>query len=1222
MAIEPRHGSSSVTRGTGANGGPLSSHPEAGRVGAGVPSVLASGTVSPVVGPTPTSETEGSVAVRTEPQAAPSGGSLSDHGGGDPNHPDSVAGTKQGTSDERPAAGGSGGLLEPTSRTAYPYAASAGVPDSDAGSAHAIGSGSVLQQQVPGGTQAVEFQDFTAALALGQGGDEPPVSEVLFPVSLGDPCFPCPPCECDKPDGDKKDGKPEGGGESEPPAQPGMSGDGGKDGKPVGGDGATPKGGEPSRTPGKGPHKTKSAGSTRAGEPVGTGSHRTKSPGSTRAGDPVGTGPHRTKSPGSTAGQWAPVGTGAHDPRFKSPGAVGRGHGPHTEKSTGSTRPGQPVGTGSHQSYHKEKHTPGRGPHSSRDPIDAKARGNTGTSGGTPGRGGSMSPGPASAATGHSVGTAEGLAHGHEQFGITSDGTRTHGGSVGRAGVETGKSDLSKMVGGFGPVPTAMDGLGVSAAERAGKASGVRGTHGAFPEIGGTPSARSDSDGDADTRRDRTSGPSRFRGLTAAAGGASFVRGPISAGASRADLSESPFGDHASRGPIAAMGLTEVGTIGRGGPVAGRVVGGVSANRGSRSTPLLEESILGRPVGDELPSSVSVRSGMAIERRFPGVAGARGVTGTGFSGLSVLGSTPSVGRGPLVGVAGSDGASLGPPTLLGEYSGFGGQKPGTSGMSAERELAEPTFEMPEPPEEFGRDFEPSLEGADLEAAQSEALDSGNQHAESVAEFADDLDATATDMEKAASDLHEEAKGFYEEAAATDNPDKKWSLNGAGNDCERTARELEAEARRLRKIAKDVRADLLEFLDSLARLHWWHETTRLMNGARVTSDPHAGRHETAPESPPEFGRGVPSGGGGGSGDDGAPEGQGEGDDGEDKPPPDDGGGKAEPDDPCGAACPCPCEDDDKKDEPKSPGPGDGKKPPAKGRGSSGLGAGGGTAPEIAPQGKGEGLGSSGAPVVAQGARESVVGVPVGGGGGAAPAQPPAPQDPSHASAATPQGGAQPRAMGGPASGGAESEDAEEDEDEEKPRVDAAGLEMTDERDRRLRDIKRMALELFSNEKITDCEALAQLVERVLKKYKNIYLGWNNDEETFVEDLTLVLTERSEDGALSDRGARRDGTDAYFIGWNAAGDSGFKSAFRSRGGGNQVRHFWASVSLGFQMGRTVGLITAAVRDLDDAADRALGYAGTWVGAGLDDFGVSLEELADVIRARLGKDAKQVK
>ena len=160
----------------------------------------------------------------------------------------------------------------------------------------------------------------------------------------------------------------------------------------------------------------------------------------------------------------------------------------------------------------------------------------------------------------------------------------------------------------------------------------------------------------------------------------------------------------------------------------------------------------------------------------------------------------------------------------------------------------------------------------------------------------------------------------------------------------------------------------------------------------------------------------------------------------------------------------------------------------------------------------------------------------------------------------------------------------------------------ERAERIRDKAR---ELFRRPHVGDCESLAQLVEWAQSEFHNDYFGLNNDEESFVEDFGLALTNVSECGF-----DRTEDIDLY-AGYGFAGDTCFKMIFRDRS--NQVRHFWGYVLAGFQYGRMLGAI-ATVREGGEEADCELGEDGARLGAGLDALGVALDEVADWIRTNL--------
>jgi hypothetical protein len=111
----------------------------------------------------------------------------------------------------------------------------------------------------------------------------------------------------------------------------------------------------------------------------------------------------------------------------------------------------------------------------------------------------------------------------------------------------------------------------------------------------------------------------------------------------------------------------------------------------------------------------------------------------------------------------------------------------------------------------------------------------------------------------------------------------------------------------------------------------------------------------------------------------------------------------------------------------------------------------------------------------------------------------------------------------------------------------------------------------------------------------YKGWNNDEESYVEDVSFILAGVDEwctGTADPNRVGARDFT-----------DSGFKNKFRD--GSNQVQHFSAGVMAGFQYGYWFGLPHRLLRP-DTPEDTALNDESTAMGAGLDGIGTSLDEV----------------
>ena len=180
----------------------------------------------------------------------------------------------------------------------------------------------------------------------------------------------------------------------------------------------------------------------------------------------------------------------------------------------------------------------------------------------------------------------------------------------------------------------------------------------------------------------------------------------------------------------------------------------------------------------------------------------------------------------------------------------------------------------------------------------------------------------------------------------------------------------------------------------------------------------------------------------------------------------------------------------------------------------------------------------------------------------------------------------------------------------------------QRDRCIR-IRDKARELFGRPNVGNCESLAQLIEWAFDEFEDVYFGtFNNDEETFVEDFGLVLTERSE-WVIFDRSEDQD----LYLGF--VSDSCFSWVYTD--GSNQVRHFWGYVMMGFQYGqRATTLATLREALPPEPEDAALGVVGNYIGSGLDgglayipgtpfltlEYGVSLKTVPKLIRAMLCK------
>lgn len=113
-------------------------------------------------------------------------------------------------------------------------------------------------------------------------------------------------------------------------------------------------------------------------------------------------------------------------------------------------------------------------------------------------------------------------------------------------------------------------------------------------------------------------------------------------------------------------------------------------------------------------------------------------------------------------------------------------------------------------------------------------------------------------------------------------------------------------------------------------------------------------------------------------------------------------------------------------------------------------------------------------------------------------------------------------------------------------------------------------------------------------RQFYQSWNNDEESYVEDVSFILAGVNEWCTT---------VDSARVGAQIFDDSGFKKEFAD--GSNQVQHFSAGVMAGFQYGHWFGLPHRILRP-DDPPDTALNDVSTAMGAGLDGIGVSLEEV----------------
>jgi hypothetical protein len=153
--------------------------------------------------------------------------------------------------------------------------------------------------------------------------------------------------------------------------------------------------------------------------------------------------------------------------------------------------------------------------------------------------------------------------------------------------------------------------------------------------------------------------------------------------------------------------------------------------------------------------------------------------------------------------------------------------------------------------------------------------------------------------------------------------------------------------------------------------------------------------------------------------------------------------------------------------------------------------------------------------------------------------------------------------------------------------------------RRRDVRRYATQQASavaNGTMCSCHAMADIWEYASRLYRD----WNNDEESYVEDVAKVLAGVDE--------WCMPPIDVNRVGGTIFTDTGFQHQFRD--GSNQVQHFSAGVMAGFQYGHWFGALHRIARP-DTPEDTALNDVSTALGAGLDGIGTSLEEVGDKIR-----------
>lgn len=157
-------------------------------------------------------------------------------------------------------------------------------------------------------------------------------------------------------------------------------------------------------------------------------------------------------------------------------------------------------------------------------------------------------------------------------------------------------------------------------------------------------------------------------------------------------------------------------------------------------------------------------------------------------------------------------------------------------------------------------------------------------------------------------------------------------------------------------------------------------------------------------------------------------------------------------------------------------------------------------------------------------------------------------------------------------------------------------MTTEQKRR--EIRRYAIQqaqMVANNQKCSCHAMADIWGYAIQFYKGRF---NNDEESYVEDVTFILAGVNE--WCTDIDHNRVGRTIFT-------DSGFQAKFKD--GSNQVQHFSAGVMAGYQYGSWFGLPHRILRP-DSPEDTALNNVSTALGAGLDGIGTSLEQVHDKI------------
>lgn len=145
---------------------------------------------------------------------------------------------------------------------------------------------------------------------------------------------------------------------------------------------------------------------------------------------------------------------------------------------------------------------------------------------------------------------------------------------------------------------------------------------------------------------------------------------------------------------------------------------------------------------------------------------------------------------------------------------------------------------------------------------------------------------------------------------------------------------------------------------------------------------------------------------------------------------------------------------------------------------------------------------------------------------------------------------------------------------------------------IRQYAEQQLTLVQKKQKCSCHAMADIWAYATRYYKGFL---NNDEETYVEDVSYILS------GVNEWATRTDGTQ---VGRNPTSggftDSGFKKIFKDSS--NQVQHFSAGVMAGFQYGRWARILHSTLRP-DTPQDESLNNESTWLGANLNGIGTSL-------------------